>query len=476
MTDKLFISPGLVGPLVFALALVVGLAVVGKVPLRYNVRNLMVRWRITLLTALAFTLVVGLMTVMLAFVNGMYKLTANSGKPENVIVLADGATDELFSNLGFGNDIHKIELHPRVARTEDGKRMVSWETYIVANQPIPTRKCPHCGAMVPVGEVDGRLAEHGEPPCPGSGQEVRAGRQRRFIQVRAIVDPVVSGQVHDLTLHPGGVWFNPDTGVQPLPGSTSGEQAIQGVIGEGLARELGPDQGKKALEVGDLFDLGGRKWVVVGVMKSSGATFDSEVWAKHSLVGKMFGKEAYTTVVMRTPDAASARALAADLTENFKDPAVQAQTEPEYFEKLSTTNKQFLYAIVIVVIIMAVGGVFGIMNTMFAAIAQRTKDIGVLRILGFARWQVLVSFFLESLVLAAVGGLLGCAVGMLSHGWSTSSIVSGGPGSGKSVVLKLAVDGNILLGGMLFSLLMGCVGGLLPALSAMRLKPLDSVR
>jgi ABC-type antimicrobial peptide transport system permease subunit len=475
MSDKLIVSPKLIGLMVFFLALVVGLAVVGKVPLRYNVRNLVVRWRITLLTALAFTLVVGLMTVMLAFVNGMYALTSNSGKPENVLVLADGATDELFSNLGFGQDIKKIELSRQVARGEDGKRLVSWETYIVANQPIPTRKCPHCGALVGVEELDGRLAEHGEPTCRGSGEVVH-GRQRRFIQVRAIMDPVVSGLVHDLEVYPGGEWFNADSGVQPLPGSTKGEQAIQGVIGEGLARELGPDQGKKALEIGDLFDLGGRKWVVVGILRSSGSTFDSEVWAKHSVVSKMFGKEAFTTVVIRTPDAVSARELADDLTTNFKDPAVQAQTEPEYFEKLSTTNKQFLYAILIVVVIMAIGGVFGIMNTMFAAIAQRTKDIGVLRILGFARWQVLVSFFLESLVLAAVGGALGCAVGMLSHGWSTTSIVSGGPGSGKSIVLKLVVDGNILLAGMLFSLAMGCLGGLLPALSAMRLKPLESVR
>ena len=85
---------------------------------------------------------------------------------------------------------------------------------------------------------------------------------------------------------------------------------------------------------------------------------------------------------------------------------------------------------------MAVGGVFGVMNTMFAAISQRIKDIGVLRILGFARWQILVSFFLESLVLALVGGLLGCALGSLADGWTATSIVCSGQGGGKSVVLS----------------------------------------
>lgn len=127
---------------------------------------------------------------------------------------------------------------------------------------------------------------------------------------------------------------------------------------------------------------------------------------------------------------------------------------------------------------MAIGGMFGIMNTMFAAIAQRTKDIGVLRIVGFARNQVLISFLLESMVLALVGGLMGCAIGSFADGWTAKSIVSSGPGGGggKFVVLQLDVDLEIMLTGLVISLLMGLVGGLLPALSAMRLRPLESMR
>ena len=113
---------------------------------------------------------------------------------------------------------------------------------------------------------------------------------------------------------------------------------------------------------------------------------------------------------------------------------------------------------------------------MFAAISQRTKDVGVLRILGYSRWQVVTSFFLEALALALIGGAIGCAVGSLSHGFGASSIISSGQGGGKSVVLKLIVDEWVLGAGMLFSLLLGCMGGLLPALSAIRLKALDSLR
>jgi hypothetical protein len=434
-------------PLLIAIVIIGLLLLVGKVPVRYNVRNLIVRWRVTLMTALAFTLVVGLLTIMLAFVNGMYRITESSGQPGNVIVLADGATDELFSNLGR-KDVTGIAIHPdarpRVVTDETGKALASYEVYIVVNQPVPT------------------------PP----GQKPR----RRFVQVRGVDDPVRSGTVHGLDLYPGGTWFS-TAGVRRLPGQAEGEkEAIEAVLGEGIARELGRDYGKPALQVGDVFELGGRKWVVTGLMKSLGSTFGSEVWAKGSLVGPMFGKDSYTAIVLRTHNAETAHELAPLLTKNFKDAAVQCQPEDEYYSKLSATNQQFLYAIIFVAVVMSVGGIFGVMNTMFAAISQRTRDIGVLRILGYAPWQVLVSFFVESLWIALAGGALGCALGWLADGYTASSMVSGGQGGGKSVVFKLVVDGNILAVGMLFTLAMGSLGGLLPSLSAMRLKPLDAIR
>lgn len=458
-----------------ALLVIVGLQAAGvlkKVPFGYNLRNLVVRWPVTLLTGVVFTVIVALSTFMLGFVKGMYKLTESSGIPENVMILADGATDELFSNLGFG-DVKEIELRPEVVK-EDGQALASWEVYVVVNQPIVVRKCPKCGELVRVDDHD-ELVAHADPPCPGSGISVRGTRGRRFVQVRGVENPTVAGRVHGLPLKEGGSWFS-QAAVQPLPDSTTGEQAIQAVIGEGLARELGADVGKKTLEVGDVFDLGPRKWVVTGVLKSSGSTFDSEVWGKFQIVGEMFGKPTYTTCVLRTPDAATAEALAEDLSKNYKKPAVAAQAEPKYYASLNTTNVQFLGAIILLTGILAIGGVLGVMITMFAAIAQRTKDIGVLRIIGFAPWQVLVSFFLESVLLACIGGLLGCAIGSLCNGLSATSVVGGQGASSKSIVLQVVVDGQILAIGMVFALVMGCVGGLIPALTAMRLKPLDAVR
>ena len=462
------ISIGLLGILILQL-----LGILKRVPFQYNLRNLLVRWKTNSLTAVAFILVVALLTVMLAFVNGMYELTSKSGIAENVFVLADGATDELFSNLGYG-DIKEIALQPGVARDENNEPLVSWELYCVASQPILYRTCPKCKEVVPVARFGRQLEQHGSPPCPGSGLKITDSRDRRLLQVRGIEDPLKTSIVHNMQLKVGN-WFS-QSGVQTLSNSISAEQAIQAVIGDGLSRELGPDAGKPALEVGDTFDLGPRKWIVVGILNSSGTTYDSEIWAKFQLVGQQFGKPTYTTAVLRSTDVETARTLADYLKKEYKKPAVMAQLETAYFASLNTTNLQFLIGIVVVMLIMAIGSAFGVMNTMFAAIAQRTKDIGVLRILGYTRWQVLTSFFMEALLLAVVGGGIGILLGSLSHGLTATSNIASGPGGGKSVVIKLVVDQYVLLTGIAFSLFMGCVGGLIPALSAMRLKPLESLR
>jgi ABC-type lipoprotein release transport system permease subunit len=422
---------------VFAI-LIAALALFGRVPIRYNVRNLVVRWKITILTPVVFSLVVAVLVALCAFSRGMFKLTQGSSQPGNIIVLSDGSTDEMFSNLGYG-DITRIETEPYIERDEDNKPLASWEAYMVVNQPIPNA-----------------------PP---------GGRQRRFIQVRGVDDPVRSGKVHNLPLLEG-TWFS-EAGSQEMPG---GGTAWQAVLGQGIARDLGNDIGKPSLQAGDTFELGPRKMVVVGVMQSAGSTFDSEVWAKRAMVGEEFGKKSPTTVVVRTKEPEKVSETAAYITEHFTSPAVKAQPESEYYDKLNGTNLQFLAAVAFVSVFLAMGGMAGIMITMFAAISQRIKDIGVLRILGFARWQVLVSFFLESLLLSLVGGLIGCAIGSLAHGWSTTSLISGGQGGGKTVVFKVFVDQTILLGGIFFSLFMGAVGGLIPAVSAMVTRPLESLR
>ena len=476
-----FLPPALVQHWPFVLLIVYGtdlllLLLIGKVPLAYNLRYLWVRKRDTALTALAFTVVVALVVVLLAFVNGMYKLNESTGVPGNVLVLAEGSTDELFSNLARADaeNVESIEVTAdergqplpkpvRVARgvvSPDGRLaplpadapksvpgavyLSSSESYMVVNQPVPVKE--------------------GEKP------------RRRFLQVRALKSAPVAAAVHNMDLHPGGHWFT-DTGVEPGPG---GKPYLQAVIGEGAASTLGEDVGKPRLAAGDVFTLGDMDWIVAGVMRSQGTTFGSEIWTSvNNAVVQASGKgNRYTTIVLRVTENtdAAARAAANYLNKDYTQAKLKAFAEPDYYKELTKTNEQFLTWIVLVALVMAVGGVFGVMNTMFASIAARIKEVGVLRILGFKRWQILISFMLESLVIAFLGGALGCALGYLANGFEASSTLSGGQGGGKSVALRMIVDYQTLAAGLLFTLVMGRLGGLVPALSAMRMEILDSLR
>jgi putative ABC transport system permease protein len=423
----------------------------GKVPIGYNLRNLVVRWKTTLMTSLSFTLVVALMTFMLAYLNGLFQITGNAAVPGNIVILSAGAIDETMSNLGNASSSNPIyllneEQKQYIARDERGRPIVSLEAYMPGNQPIP--------------------------------ESAGSGRRRRFLMIRGLTDPAMTAQVHNLRLKNGGAWFS-EAGVEPLgknqDGTPTKEQAIQAVLGGGMAREMGNDVYKRPLEPGDYFEIGPRKWVVTGVLDSAGSTFDSEVWVKMQIAGPMFGKENWTTCILRTNMPDNGHEIADALTREVKTQKVLAQTEEDYYSKLEKTNQQLLWAIVVVTGIIAVGSIFGVMNTMFAAISQRTKDIAMMRIVGFSRFQMLASFFLESLFIAAMGGLMGCALGCVVANLANLWTWSAGMG-GRSVVLKLIVDVPLLSSGMLFTLTMGSLGGLLPALSAMRLRPLESLR
>jgi hypothetical protein len=458
VTQLLPLTPlgrGLAIPLWAYLFDLVILVAVGRVPLAYNARNLFVRWRITVITMTAFTVIVALLTTMLAFVNGMYELTRVSGQPGNVIVLSDGATDEAFSNLGY-SDVGNVEHVTAVLDRNDQPLPAPVRVARADHDGLTVNLCSREAYMIAVQEVPG-----GDPDRP----------RRRFVQLRGLADPFVAGKVHGVEPAPGGRWYS-------ASGVTADGKAIEAVLGEGVAGTLGKDVGKPHLDIGDTFSLYDREFVVVGLLKAEGSTFGSEVWAKQALLGPIFRKEAYTTLVIRTADdtAAAADALAYELRTRYAQVKLRAVPETEYFADLSKTSSQFLVAILVVGAIMAIGGIFGVMNTMFAAISQRTKDIGMLRLLGFKRWQVLVSFLLESLAIAAAGGLVGCALGFLSDGWTATSIISGGPGSGKFVVLRMVVDTPTVLAGLLFTMVMGRLGGLVPALSAMRLRVLESLR
>lgn len=450
MFSQLKFSPPTLIPLVIAIGLMVLLTLWGRVPLRYNLRNLSVRWITTLLTALGFVLIIGLLTVMLAFVNGMYVLTQSTGVPGNVLVISEGFQDEAISNLP-NDTVTDVMLQPGILRdetTDPPKAFASAETYLIVVQPIENQNT-------------GRAAG------------------RRFLPVRGVDDIEIAAYVHKMKLDTGR-WLS-SAGVTTL---ADGSDALEALIGVGMASELGstrtPEElakatNKERLDVGEFFKLGERRFQVVGVMAPTGSAFDSEIWAKRSIIAPLFGKNSYSSVVLRTAGEKEARALKNYLNNDYSK-SVQAFVETEYFANMQETSKQFLYAIIVFAAVMSIGGLFGVMTTMFATVAQRSRDIGVLRMLGYSRTEVLASFLVESLCLALLGGGLGCLLGTFADGITVKSIVGGGAGGGKMVTLDMVVSGDILAVGLSVALIIGAIGGLLPAISAMLVKPLYSLR
>jgi putative ABC transport system permease protein len=380
------------------------------VPLSYNYRNLRVRWKTTLMTASGFTLVVAALVVMLAFINGIELACAVTGELENVILLSKGNQDEVLSQME----------RSLVAQVESSKGVA----LDAAGQPIASREL----FMV----VHHRQENNGE---------------FRFLQVRGVLPAAfrVHSQLHLLS------------GRALRPGQS------EVMIGKGLQRG-------EHLQVGDTIEIGRKHWKIAGVFESAGAAFESELWCDLNELASQFRREGlYSTVVLRAQTPEGAEDLAERLR-NSRSVSVEAMTEPKYYQKQSEKTRIMQTAAWVIAWFMGIGAMFGVMNTMFAAIGQRTKDIAVLRILGFEARDILLSFLIEAVLIAVIGGSLGVALGAATNGITRSFSLGA-----RHIDFAFHVDGAILAFAGLFSVIMGVLGGSLPALSAMRVKPLEAL-
>ena len=363
---------------------------INRVPLRYTYGISPVRWKTTLLTALAFTLVISLLVVMLAFVNGMRRLTDGTGLPNNVLVLSDGATDESFSNLS-ASDLAEIESLRRSSNdAQTGLPLTSRETYLIVTQPLPNAKGPV---------------------------------HRRFLQVRGIENPALAAKVHGVDLQPEGKWFS-TAGVQEV--SAGEAPAIQAVLGDGVGPGTrGRSHPGAARRRAQSRPIGSGRYVphrpafvdrhrAFGLVRLDVQLRSlGQAIADRPLIRQRATSPRYWSAARTPKPRANSRSSSPTTTRRSPSTPRSNATTTRACRKRTSSSR---WAIGFVTLVMAVGGAFGVANTMFAAISQRTKDIGVLRLLGYARWQILVSFLLESLAIGLVGGLVGCLLGSLSDG------------------------------------------------------------
>jgi len=381
------------------------------IPTKYSYRNLIVRWRTTIMTASGFTLVVAALIIMLAFFNGVRTVSAVAGEAQNVIVLSEGRADEVTSRLDH-RLAFQAEVTPGVLRDETGELLASRELFMVIT-----------------------------PPSDSSLKST-------FVQARG-VKPVAL-KVHSKVAVSAGRMFR--------------RNHREAIIGEALARE-------NELRIGDTIPIGRKDWRIVGVFAAGGSTFESEVWCDLNQLAGQFHREGnYTSLVLRTTSPVAA-AEVVDHLEDSKLLDVEASTELNYYMAHAEQMNMIRIGAIVIAFFMSVGTVLGVTNTMFAAISQRTKDIAVLRLLGYKQWEILTSFLIEALLIAAFGGLVGSAIGYLINGVSLSAAVGS-----KQVAFAFTVDSQILLTALGFTFGMGLIGGLLPAFSAMRVRPIEALR
>lgn len=383
-------------------------------PISYNVRNLIVRWRITVLAISGIALVVGVMLILAAMANGFRVALRTTGSADNAIVTQRGATSELTSGITRDN-ANMIMVDDRVARDDQGRPLASPEIMIVNNM-----KRRQDDASVNV---------------------VVRGVTPMALQVRSNVR-IVEGRM-----------FTP--GLYEL---VVGRKAHERYVG---------------LDVGQSISLQRRSWKVVGVFDADGSGFESEIWGDVEVMGPAFNRsEGYSSLTVRLKDPDGITKFNTDLKAN---PAMQVEikSEKQFYEDQAGPVSTALLALAgFVAIVMGIGAVFGAMNTMYGIVAARTREIGTLRALGFSRISILVSFVIESTFLALVGALLGCLVALPANGMTSSA----GGANFAEIAFAFKISTFALGVGVVFGAVMGIVGGLLPAVKAARLPITTALR
>jgi len=361
--------------------------------------------------------VVGVLVALLAMAEGYAQTLGASGSLDTAIVMRGASANEVSSSLSR-EDLVQIEQAPGVARNAKGEPIISAETVVAANLPVKGSK---------------------------TGDEGSA-------QVRGISEAA----------------FAVRPNVKIIEGKTFQPGLRELVVGKGAVRQF------EGLKVGGTIKLGNQPWTIVGIF-ASGDAMESELWADATVINDAYRRGSgrnSATVKLENPAAIKAFSDALDANPQLK---VKASTTLEFFAKQSEKMVKVLRIIGIVVgSIMAVGAVFGALNTMFAAVATRAREIATLRAIGFRGMPVVVAVMLETMLLALIGGAIGGFIAwLLFNGFEASTMAAGSVGK---LSFSLRVSPGLLWEGVKWALAIGFVGGLFPAVRAASLPVTTALR
>lgn len=384
------------------------------IPIKYNLRNLRMRKGLTGMTALGIALTVTTAIFLMALLAGLDRAFVTSGDPLNVLVLRKGSIAELSG--GFDASLFPtLRELPGVAKDSKGEPMASGELVVVIVLP---RK-------------------------DGTGE----------------VNVTVRGMMQDgLELRPKvkivqGRWFTP------------GQREV--VVSDSIQKRF------SHASVGDTIQFGKGPWTVVGVFDAGGTAYESEIWGDVNQMASDFDRQGgFSSAYLRATDAVSADALKNRVSDDQRL-KMDGLLEPEYYAKQTSSGNPIKFVGLLVAIIMAIGSSFAAMNTMYAAVAYRSREIATLRVIGFSRPSILTSFVFESVVLSLLGAAVGIVLMLPFNGMTTGT---SNAVTFSEVVFSLRMTPAVVGAAVLFAVAMGLFGGIAPAWQAARKDILSALR
>jgi putative ABC transport system permease protein len=376
------------------------------IPLIYNVRSVKARWTSTIVAVLGIAGTVGVFVAMLSLARGFKATLVASGSPGNVLALRAGSPSEMMGGITL-DSVKLVQDKPGVARDQNGAPLVTQE--VVGVVPFP---------LISTG-TDANVQVRGVSPNVMS--------VRKFVNVDQ------------------GRMFQP--GLSEL------------VVGKNASTTYA------GLKLGNVVNMGGGKWTIVGIFDAGGSAFDSEVWCDSKILNEVLKRPdnvfQSATIHLTSPSAFNEFRDAVT-----KDPQLNldVMTEVDYYAKQSRTMTTLITVLGgLVAFIMAIGAVFGALNTMYSAVAERGREIATMRAVGFGGGSVVFSFLIEALLISFVGGALGCLAVWPLNGFTTQTL-NFQTFSSLAFAFKITVD--LFVWGVVFALVMGVLGGLPPAIRA----------
>jgi putative ABC transport system permease protein len=392
------------------------------IPISYNIRNLRLRKGLTVMTALGIALTVTTAIFLMALVAGLDRAFVSSGSPLNVLVLRKGSEAELSG--GFDASLFPtLKTLPGIAKDSHGEPMVSGEWVVVIVLP---RKDG-------TGEVN--VTVRGMMPDGLEMRQLPGADHRSNVKLVA------------------GRWFQ------------TGQREV--VVSQSIRDRFAH------ANIGDTMQFGKGSWSVVGVFDAGGSAYESEVWGDVNQMASDFDRQGgFASAYLRATDPISAEALKNRVSDDQRL-KLEGMLESEYYAKQTSSGTPIKVIGWVVGIIMAIGSIFAAMNTMYAAVAYRGREIATLRVIGFSRPAILTSFVLESLLLALLGALVGIVLMLPFNGMQTGT---SNAVTFSEVVFALRITPVVASSAIIFALIMGFIGGLAPAWHAARQNILSALR